>query len=462
MPPLLSRPLRSPTRTPHRRFVEPLPSRPGGLYAGEPEACRRDPVQFLPILGHLALLVVVFRLFRLEGRGFQAVALVVLAALPVHYALPYRWKQPLLVAAAVAALGLVFGPAAAAWATGLVALLLAVALAPVAWPARAVVLATLTAVAAAARVGWINLGVPEIVWPIAASMAMFRILVLMYELKHAEGPERPIDALAYLFLPPNACFLHFPVVDYRTLRRGYLSSDIHAVQREGLAMMVRGCVHLLLVRLVDQRLRIGPAEVDGPATLALYLVTTYLMYLRVSGQFHMACGMLHLFGYRLPETHHRYLLATGFTDYWRRINIYWKDFMVRVFFHPAMFRMRRWPQPVALGVATSLVFAVTWFLHGYQKFWLRGRWGFSGPDALFWGILGALVVVNVWNDARPGRSRARRGRAAAVTPRAFAIRAAKTLGTFTTIALLWALWSSPSVAAFLDVLRRGLAGATTP
>ena len=66
------------------------------------------------------------------------------------------------------------------------------------------------------------------------------------------------------------------------------------------------------------------------------MVCNYLLYLQVSGQFHMACGMLHLFGYQLPETHHRYLLATGFTDYWRRINIYWKDFMVRVVFNPVV------------------------------------------------------------------------------------------------------------------------------
>ncbi len=88
------------------------------------------------------------------------------------------------------------------------------------------------------------------------------------------------------------------------------------------------------------------------ASLACYLVCNYLLYLQVSGQFHIACGMLHLFGFQLPETHHHYLLATGFTDYWRRINIYWKDFMVRLFFNPVVFRLKRWPQPAALAVAT--------------------------------------------------------------------------------------------------------------
>ena len=117
----------------------------------------------------------------------------------------------------------------------------------------------------------------------------------------------------------------------------------------------------------------------------------------------MAAGMLHLFGFQLPQTHHHYLLATSFTDYWRRINIYWKDFMVRLFFNPVVFRLKRWPQPLALALATVTVFLATWFLHAYQWYWLRGSWGFSVPDALFWGILGALVLVNVQLDARRSR-----------------------------------------------------------
>ena len=92
------------------------------------------------------------------------------------------------------------------------------------------------------------------------------------------------------------------------------------------------------------------------ASLSCYLVCNYLLYLQVSGQFHIACGMLHLYGFQLPETHHNYLLATGFTDYWRRINIYWKDFMVRLFFNPVVFRLKRWPQPAALAAGTVAVF----------------------------------------------------------------------------------------------------------
>ena len=210
-------------------------------------------------------------------------------------------------------------------------------------------------------------------------------------------------------------------------------------------MMFRGTIHLLLYRLVYHELLIPADEVHDPASLAGYLVCNYLLYLRVSGQFHMACGMLHLFGFQLPETHHHYLLATGFTDYWRRINIYWKDFMVRIVFNPVVFRLKRRPQPLALAVATAAVFLTTWLLHAYQSYWLRGTWGFSVPDALFWGILGVAGAgqrpARRPPAARPGARAADRPR-----PRLGAPRAAKTAGTFATIALLWSLWSSPRPA----------------
>ena len=205
--------------------------------------------------------------------------------------------------------------------------------------------------------------------------------------------------------------------------------------------------------MIDRLLMISPDAVDGPISLAWYMVGNYLLYLRVSGQFHMACGMLHLFGFQLPETHHRYLLASSFTDYWRRINIYWKDFMVRVVFNPVVFRLKRWPQPAALAAATAVVFLVTWLLHAYQSYWLRGVWGFGVPDALFWGILGVLVLINVQLDARRGTRRAPGPSRPA--PR-LALRALRVAGTFTTIAVLWSLWSSPSVASWLDMICRGL------
>ncbi len=276
------------------------------------------------------------------------------------------------------------------------------------------------------------------------------MIIYMYELKHTREPQRLVDALSYFFLPPNLCFLHFPVIDYRTFQRGYFASNVHEIQRSGLRMILRGTGHLLVYRLIYHKLLGSPEEVANLWNLVCYLVCNYLLYLRVSGQFHIACGMLHLYGFQLPDTHKNYLLATGFTDYWRRINIYWKDFMVRIVFNPIVYRLKRKPQPLPLAAATVTVFIATWILHAYQSFWLRGSWGFSVPDAVFWGILGVLVSINVQRDARR-----RDNRRPASGLCELGIRSAKVVATFTTIALLWSLWSSPTVADWLKLLGRG-------
>ena len=452
------------SQAPHRRYLParrpeaeprvggPLPSGPRpGLYAGEPDACRRAWRHFGAIFAHLVALFVVALRFRVEGRGFQLLMGLTLAALPIHYLLPYRLKKPFFVAASLAGMFAVFGTDAMAVVLPVGALLIGLCYLPVRWEVRAGLVACVAVACGLMHAGVIDAGVSAAVWPVLATLFMFRMILFLYELKHATKPESPLDAVAYFALLPNAAFLHFPVVDYRTLQRGYFGDDVHALQRRGLAMMTNGLAQLLVYRLIYHRMLIPAADVHDPGSLVVHIVGNYLLYLRVSGQFHVACGMLHLFGWKLPETHRRYLLATGFTDYWRRINIYWKDFMVRTVFNPVAFRLKRRPQAQALAAATVAVFVATWALHAYQSFWLRGRWGLSATDALFWGILGALVLVNVQLDAARPR---RRSGAELATLHERAVRAAKILGTFSTIAVLWSLWSSPTLGAWLAMFRR--------
>jgi hypothetical protein len=142
--------------------------------------------------------------------------------------------------------------------------------------------------------------------------------------------------------------------------------------------------------------------------LVQFMVGTFLLYLRVSGQFHLIVGLLHLFGFRLPETHKLYYLAHSFTELWRRINIYWTDFMMKTVFYPAYFRLKQRGPKAALGWSTLAVFITTWLLHSYQWFWLRGGFPITPQDVLFWGVLGAFVVIGglreLGSGAKPRRT----------------------------------------------------------
>jgi len=299
------------------------------------------------------------------------------------------------------------------------------------------------------RVGWAEVPVPASVWPILGAMFMFRLMVYLYDIRNDPTLGSFWARLSYFFLLPNVCFPLFPVVDYKTYCKNYYNEDRRRIYQGGLQWIYRGVLQLILYRLVYQTLVLDPADVADVATLGHYLIWPFLLYLRVSGQFHIIVGMLRLFGFNLPETHHEYFLASSFTDFWRRINIYWKDFMMKLFYYPAFFALRKSGPTRALVLATVLVFAVTWFFHGYQTFWLQGAFHFTPNDGLFWAVLGVLVVVNALWEVNHGRARALTQRS---QPWGATFRlAAKTVGMYCGISVLWSLWSTESLTTWLSL-----------
>ena len=195
----------------------------------------------------------------------------------------------------------------------------------------------------------------EAIWPILGSMFMFRLIVYFYDLRHDKAQPGFVRTVAYFFMLPNACF---PLVSGRRFqdipaqllrrRRVHALSARHRLDRPRRHAPAAVSDHLLPP---DARARRGD---DARRCLSQYLVTNFLLYLRVSGLFHLVVGMLHLFGFRLPETHNRYLLASSFTDFWRRINIYWKDFMQKVFYYPAVFRLKKLGTEKAIVVGDAV------------------------------------------------------------------------------------------------------------
>jgi D-alanyl-lipoteichoic acid acyltransferase DltB (MBOAT superfamily) len=283
---------------------------------------------------------------------------------------------------------------------------------------------------------------------------MFRMIVYLYDVRYMKGAPGLKDYLSYFFLLPNYYFLLFPVVDYQVFCKSYYSRDGHAIAQRGVHWMARGAVQLLLYRLVyEAQAAVTPERLGIPvvAAVAARMVLVYLLYLQVSGQFHIIVGMLHLFGYDLPETNRRYLLAHSLTDFWRRINIYWKDFMVKIVYFPAYFRWRKKAGEARAQVAaTALVFVITWLLHGYQYFWLKGYVRITWTDTIFWGVLGGCVMANVLVELRRPKKR----RQGAVWS-GWLRRASQTAATFALIVVLWSLWSSSSVEEWWDFLVTG-------
>lgn len=405
--------------------------------------------KFLAVLAQLGLLVILIRSFSIESEALVDISILTFFGFLIHSFLPYRYRHPFFLLLSLAGIGIVLGLSAGAWLVAMGIVLIGICHLPVPFFARVLMLLSAGALLAALRIGWIPSPSSAAIWPILGSMFMFRLIIYLYDLKYEKTRPTFSSALSYFFLLPNVCFPLFPVVDYKTFRRTYYDSDPYDIYQTGVHWMFRGLTHLLLYRYIYQNLTIAPSEVTNAGDLVQFLVSNFLLYLRVSGQFHLVIGMLHLFGFNLPETHRRYYLASSFTDFWRRINIYWKDFMMKIFYYPAFFKMRKWGKTKAFVLSTLIVFFATWLLHSYQWFWLRGSFPITWQDALFWGILAVLVVWNSLYEAKHGRERTLGLRS--WTFGSFAGRALRTAGCFAVICILWSLWTSESLFQWLSL-----------
>ena len=403
------------------------------------------------LTAQVALVALVIRQFEIESAAFLQLTVLTLVGFVVHALLPFRYRLPCFLALSLAGIGLVLGLQAGAVLVALGLMLIGICHLPGPFWVRVSLLMAVGAGLALMRVDLLvsPLRVPQLVWPILGSMFMFRLWVYMYDLKHDTGPQSPVRSLSYFFLLPNVCFPLFPVVDYKAYRRTYYNEEASAIYQNGVRWMFRGVVHLILYRLVYHHLTLTPAEVSTVPDLVQFVTSNFLLYLRVSGQFHLVVGMLHLFGFNLPPTHHLYYLAANINDFWRRINIYWKDFMMKLFYYPAYFKLRTLGATTALVLSTLFVFATTWLLHSYQWFWLRGSFPLNWQDGVFWAILAMLVVINSLYETKYGRARSIGARV--WTPATLAVTSLKTLTTFSGMCVLWSLWTCESLSQWLSL-----------
>jgi hypothetical protein len=404
---------------------------------------------FSVIAVEVALLVLVVRQFRLISDDFALLAALTFVGFVVHVWIPQRFKLLFFLLLSLGGLFAVLGWIAAAWVVGLGLVLVLLCHLPVPFWLRIVVLLGVAGALATARLGKVAAPWPGSVWVVLGSMFMFRLIVYLYDLRHENFRFNPTQALSYFFLLPNVCFPLFPVVDYRSFRSTYFNDRDWRIYQQGADWMLRGVSHLLLYRVVYYYLYLAPDEIATLGDLARFLVTNILLYLRISGQFHLAVGMLKLFGFNLPETNRLYFLASSFNDYWRRINIYWKDFLLKVFYQPIFFSLRKRHAGMALVVSTLVVFLLSWLLHSYQWFWLRGTFPLTPMDGVFWTSMGLLVVANSLWETRSGRRRSLGSKSQ--NWRSVAWRTVRTLGTFAVVSVIWSVWTSESISEWVSM-----------
>jgi hypothetical protein len=429
--------------------------------------------QFLAVLAQFGLIVLLIDYWQLESLSLAHLMQLAFAGFVIHHLLPLRFRFPFFAMLSLVATITVVGHLGPKmWVDGLTARislntflyhlvpgltliglglgLIGLCHLPIRFGARVGLVSVAGAGLAFLRAhsGWF----PDVteMWVILGSMFMFRLIVYLYDLRHRTAPFSPARAISYFFMLPNVCFPLFPVVDYKTFCLTYYNQDWVPIYQNGLRWMFRGVVQLLLYRIVYQFAPLDVSNLSSALNAAGCMLGMYLLYLRVSGTFHLIVGLLLMFGFNLPETHHRYFLATSFTDFWRRINIYWKDFVMKLFFYPTHFALRKMGTLRAMSVATVVTFLATWLLHSWQWFWIRGRPLLNWKDFTFWMILAVLVLVTAIYESTRGRQRA-------LTPSRVTLRRRFVFGlqagaVFCLICILWSFWTCQSWVEFQTLI----------
>jgi hypothetical protein len=290
-----------------------------------------------------------------------------------------------------------------------------------------------------------------IVFAIIGSIFLFRIWIYLYDKSFSKVESTLIDDLAYFLMLPNLAILLFPAVDYTKFNSNSFTESKINIYKRGVQWMVLGIFHLVVYRAFYYYFVLPPTEVKDLYGFINYAVPNYALVIRLSGIFHFVIGVLCLFGFDLPTTFNNYFLASSFSDLWRRMNIYFRDFMVKVFYFPIFFRLRHIGNARAMVITILCLFFISWLIHSLQWFWLKGNFPLKMVDLIYWNVFGVLVAINAVYELKKSRQSTTR------SPLYLAAYATlKIMFTFGMMSLLWSMWSANTLAEWILLMKYAL------
>lgn len=293
------------------------------------------------------------------------------------------------------------------------------------------------------------------IFMVSAVFLMLRYIYFLYELNYFKKPPVFIDRLCYLFLIPNACFPLFPALNPNEFQNTFYNQPSEISMKRGLHWITVGIFHLLIYRVIYLYFTPSPYDIDGFPMWGWFILSSYSLIFRLSGLFYLAMGFLQIFGFNLPNIFNHVYFANSFPDLWRRVNLYWRAFMIRVFYYPIVFKFKKQNQRLVVGLVTLLMFGFTWLLHSWQWYWIKGSYYFYPTDMIFWFTLGLIISYNAvrtidkLNNTKP------------VKAENYYVGGAKVVLMFVAMSLLWSMWTASSVTEFFYISKFVLAGTMT-
>lgn len=285
-----------------------------------------------------------------------------------------------------------------------------------------------------------------ITYSILGTLLTYRIIIYIYENQSEQHKLSVIDKTNYFFMLPTVSMYLFPPVDYKTFTSSFNNIENQQIYNKGAIWISQGIFQLIIYRTIYHYIHIPLNNVNTLPEFAIHAITSYMFVIRLSGLFHIGSGILCLYGYNMPRTFDNYFLASDFSDLWRRLNTYFKDMMVKVFYYPIFFKLKHIGTIKAILITILIVYNASWFIHSLQWLWLKGTFPIKAGDLIYWNTFGVLVGLTTLKDLKK----------ISITKHLNLSdnnrQLVKITFTFTIMCLLWSLWSAPTVTSWYTAM----------
>lgn len=407
---------------------------------------------YLFVMVQTAILFYVFIAFNLERESqLNKVLPIIWLGLGIHYWLPKQYKMPFFVLLSFASIFFLAGLINASVLIAIGLFLILLCHLPIKYNYRLLLIS-------ATVLGLIMVCIDKVyVYPVSGittligTMFLMRLFIYVYELKYNNSFDNIWQRVAYFFLLPNVCFPLFPLVDFKAFVKTYYNTKTSELHALAVRRIFRGIIHLITYRIIYFFILPEPTEIHDLYSIIEFAVFSYMLILRLSGIFHLSLGILGLFGFNLPEIFNNYFFASSFNDLWRRVNLYWREALMKVVYYPMYFKFKKLNKRTSVAISVLIVFVFNWALHGYQWLWIRGSFYLAPNDILFWSVFGIAVMINSVYLQKEHQAKKINPNTSEPFKVVF-LKLLKPFLMFSFMVFIWMMWSSTSIAEWLYLL----------
>lgn len=240
----------------------------------------------------------------------------------------------------------------------------------------------------------IQFGTLNFIIPFLASVLMFKTIIVLYEFKYNNTIPDKAASWSYFFSFQQLFFPIMPIVDYKHFLNGRTTKESFTNYDKAITQFVTGLFLFVIYKVVNQNFSPSIYAINNLSDFMLFALSKSVILFKLVAVFIFSIGFLSMFDINLPSSFGFFPLASSFRDYWKDVNRFWRDFILKIIYYPLFFKLKK-SKFTGKGVLLIVItFLSSCFFHFYQLYWSTGYFKFKMTDVLYWLLLGFLVFYS--------------------------------------------------------------------